>query len=87
VRISDLLGSPVRTEAGERLGRVHDVRADLGERTLRVTGLVVGKWGLLERLGLGAPGSAVRIRSHDVVPWKEVVRADRTGIVVRRGPE
>jgi sporulation protein YlmC with PRC-barrel domain len=87
VKISTLIGARVRTEGGERLGRVHDVRGELGPRSLKVTGLVVGKLGLLERLGLGAPGSGVRIRSRDVVPWKDVVRADRRGVVVRRGPD
>jgi sporulation protein YlmC with PRC-barrel domain len=86
VNVSDLLGSRVRTEAGESLGRVHDVRAELGARSLKVNGFVVGKWGLLERLGLGAPRSGVRIRSHDVIAWKDVVRADRRGVVVRRRP-
>ena len=86
MNVSDLLGSRVRTENGESLGRVHDVRAELGPRSLKITGLVVGRWGVLERLGLGAPGSGVRIRSRDVVPWKDVVRADRRGVVVRRPP-
>lgn len=86
MNVSDLLGSRVRTEDGESLGRVHDVRAELGPRSLKITGLVVGRWGVLERLGLGAPGSGVRIRSRDVVPWKDVVRADRRGVVVRRPP-
>ena len=86
MNVSDLLGLPVQTEDGDSLGRVHDVRAQLGARSLKVTGLVVGKWGLLERLGLGAPGTGVRIRSRDVVPWKDVVRADRRGVVIRRPP-
>ena len=80
---SDLIGLRVRTDDGRSLGRVFDIRAELGSRSLKVTGLVVGKWGLLERLGLGAPRSGVRIRSHDVVPWRDVVRADRGGVVVR----
>jgi sporulation protein YlmC with PRC-barrel domain len=87
VNVSDLVGLPVQDEDGGSLGRVHDVRAELRPRSLVVTGLVVGTWGLLERLGLGAPRSGVRIRSHDVVPWQDVVRADRRGVVVRRPPE
>ncbi len=85
MKLSQLLGLEVRTESGERLGRVHDVRADLRPRTLAVTGLVVGRLGLLERLGLGAPNSSARIRSHDVVAWKDVIRADRRGVIVRDG--
>jgi sporulation protein YlmC with PRC-barrel domain len=85
MRLSEILGLVVRTESGEELGRVHDVRAQLTSRSLKVTGLVVGPLGLLERLGLGAPESSARIRTHDVVSWGAVVRADRRGIVVRDG--
>ena len=81
--VSALLGLHVATESGERLGRVHDVRAELTPRTLKVTGLVVGRVGLLERLGFGAPNSGSRLRGHDVVPWSAVIRADRRGVVVR----
>jgi sporulation protein YlmC with PRC-barrel domain len=81
--LSDILGLKVETESGEKLGHVHDVRGELTSRTLRVTGLVVGGLGLLERLGLGAPESHDRIRSRDVVPWSRVVRVDRRGVVVR----
>jgi sporulation protein YlmC with PRC-barrel domain len=85
MRLSDLLSLEVRTESGETLGKVHDVRAELTTRSLRVTGLVVGRMALLERLGIGAPESAARIRSKDVVPWRAVLRADRRGVVVREG--
>lgn len=83
MKLSDLLGREVRSESGQKLGRVHDVRAELRPRTLVVTGLVVGRLGVLERLGLGAPRSGMRIRGHDVIAWKDVVRADRRGVVVR----
>jgi sporulation protein YlmC with PRC-barrel domain len=83
MRFTDLLDVEVRTESGERLGKVHDLRAERTPRTLKVTGLVVGVLGLLERLGIGAPESGARIRTHDVIPWSAVVRADRSGIVVR----
>jgi sporulation protein YlmC with PRC-barrel domain len=83
MKLSDVLGLSVRTESGERLGRVHDVRAELSSRSVRVTGLVVGGLGILERLGLGAPSSALRIRSDDVLEWSRVVRVDRRGVVVK----
>jgi sporulation protein YlmC with PRC-barrel domain len=82
-RLSDLLGVQVHTESGDHLGRVHDLRAELTSRSLQVTGLVVGRLGLLERLGIGAPESGARIRTRDVVPWSAVVRANRRTIVVR----
>jgi sporulation protein YlmC with PRC-barrel domain len=86
VKVSDLLGVPVRTESGERLGRVHDLRAELGAGAPKLTGVCVGRLGLLERLGIGAPTSAARVRTHDVIVWADVVRADRRGVIVRDGP-
>ena len=85
MRLSELLRANVRTESGEPLGRVHDVRAELTASSLRVTGIVVGRVGVIERLGIGAPKSGLRLRSHDVVPWSAVLRADRGGIVVEDG--
>ena len=87
MRLSDLLGLDVQTESGERLGRVYDVRAELTRQSLRLTGLVVGQAGLLERLGLGAPRTNTRIRVHDTLPWSAVIRADRRGVVVKDGTE
>ena len=83
MRVSDLLNVRVTTESGERLGRVHDLRGEQTPRTLKVTGLIVGWVGLLERLGIGAPESTERIRTRDVIPWSAVIRADRSQIVVR----
>jgi sporulation protein YlmC with PRC-barrel domain len=85
VRLSEVLGLDVRTESGDRLGHVHDLRGELSSRSLKVTGLVVGRLGVLERLGIGAPEASARIRTHDVLPWTAVVRADRGGIVVKDG--
>jgi sporulation protein YlmC with PRC-barrel domain len=85
VKLSDLLGLRVRTESGDDLGRVRDLRAELTAESVRVTGLVVGPLGILERLGFGDPRSRALARSHDIVPWSAVVRADRRGIVVRDG--
>jgi sporulation protein YlmC with PRC-barrel domain len=83
MRLSTLLGTQVSNESGDRLGTVRDLRAELTTRTLRVTGVVVGGLGLLERLGIGAPKSGARIRTKDVIPWDAVLRADARGIVVR----
>jgi sporulation protein YlmC with PRC-barrel domain len=85
VRVSDLIGVSVRTESGERLGRVHDLRAELTGKVPKVTGLCIGQLGLVERLGIGAPTSAARLRTHDVIAWTDVVRADRRGVIVRDG--
>jgi sporulation protein YlmC with PRC-barrel domain len=87
VRLSELLGLEVRTESGDSLGHVYDVRGELGARSLNVVGLVVGRRGLLERLGIAAPARRERLRTHDAVPWSAVVRADRRGVVVRDGTQ
>ena len=87
MRLSELLGLGVKTEGGERLGHVHDVRAELTGNALRITGLVVGPLGTLERLGIGAPQSHDRVHSRDAVPWSAIVRADRRGVVVKDGTE
>lgn len=85
MRLSRLLRADVRTESGEELGRVHDLRAELTASSARVTGLVVGRLGLLERLGIGAPRSAARVRVPDAIPWSAVVRVGRGTIVVKDG--
>ena len=83
MRLSELLGSQVTSVSGEELGHIFDVRGELGPRTLRVTGLVVGHVGLLERLGIGTPGRRERLRADDVIPWERVVRAGADGVVVQ----
>jgi sporulation protein YlmC with PRC-barrel domain len=87
MRVSELLDLEVRTESGQSLGRAHDLRAELTTRSVKVTGICVGPWGLLERLGVRSPESSGRAHAHEVVPWSAVLRADRRGIVVRDGTE
>jgi sporulation protein YlmC with PRC-barrel domain len=82
-RLSQLLGTPVRTESGRSLGRVRDVRAVIRPRTAVVTGLVVGRIGFLERLGIGSPEAKGRTERRDIVPWNVVISAARNQIVVR----
>jgi sporulation protein YlmC with PRC-barrel domain len=87
MRLSELLKLEVHTESGEDLGHVRDLRAELTRQSLKIEGLVVGRAGLLERLGIGAPESRMRIRTDDFVPWTAVVRVDGRGVVVRDGTE
>jgi sporulation protein YlmC with PRC-barrel domain len=83
--LSQFRGREVVTESGRGLGRCHDVRAELGASTLRVTGLVLGGRGRLEHFGIGAQASAspTRVRDAHVVPWGDVVRFEEDRIVVR----
>ena len=77
MRLGELLGREVVTESGERLGRVHDVQGELEEGRLRVTALVAGAPGILERLGVArGKGGARRAKRHGhaSIAWERVVR-------------
>ena len=78
MRLGELLGREVVTESGERLGHVHDVQGELDEGRLRVTALVAGAPGILERLGVGARGKGGARRAkrhgHAAIAWERVVR-------------
>jgi len=86
MRLSELLHRRVVTESGVRLGRVHDVRGELVDGHLRITGLAAGNLGVLERYGIGTHGSGgpaqAKVHGHHVIPWASVVRFGRV-IVVR----
>jgi sporulation protein YlmC with PRC-barrel domain len=82
-RLSHLLGTPVRTESGRSLGRVRDIRAVIRPRTVIVSGLVVGRIGFLERLGIGSPEAKGRTARRDLIPWNAVVRVTPNQVVVR----
>jgi sporulation protein YlmC with PRC-barrel domain len=79
---SDLIGCVVRTEGGEKLGRVHDLRAHAAPGGGWVLmGLVVGAAGLRARFG---PGEDDPVRSGgNVIPWEAVARLDEGLVVVR----
>ncbi len=85
MRLTDLLDRKVVTESGESLGRAFDFRAELTPRKLELTGIVVARQGLLERLGVVATSVSRRHsgRARGVVPWAGVVRYEKRTIVVR----
>ena len=82
---SSLKNRKIVTEDGRKLGRCHDLRGELTSSSLRVTGLVIGRKGLLEHFGIGAQASAspARLRDVDTVPWGAVVRIEGDRVVVR----
>jgi sporulation protein YlmC with PRC-barrel domain len=92
MRLSDLLEATIVAEDGETLGRVHDVRVRQLERAtgdgyrLRVVGLVTGRRGIRERLGIDTAGDRAPLAGRDVIAWKRVVSVDgeRGRVVVRR---
>ena len=75
----------VVTESGEHLGRVHDIRAELADGRLRVTGLAAGDLGVLERFGIGTHGSGgpsqAKVHGHEIIPWERVVRVGAEVVV------
>jgi hypothetical protein len=73
----------LRTESGQRRGRVFDLRATEVGGLWRVQELVVGRFGLLERLEAVRARRRRRTRGgHDTIPWDDVVRI-RASVVVR----
>ncbi len=93
LRLSSLIGSEARIEGGEKLGRVWDVRAErrpadaASDESWEVTGILVGRAGLLQRLGI-APGERLdppeaHVRSG-FVAWERVRRLEDGSIVCAR---
>jgi hypothetical protein len=92
MRVSELLGSKVKTESGEDLGHVYDVRAARDPRSSggahqkwRLKGLVVGKRGVLERFGVTGAKKEEPILPHDLVPWSAIVRVRAGEVIVEDG--
>ena len=86
MRLSELLGRKVVTESGVSHGQgARPPRRASGGR-LRVTGLVCGGHGFLERYGVGTGGSgganAAKVHGHPAIPWERVVRVGAE-IVIR----
>jgi sporulation protein YlmC with PRC-barrel domain len=82
IRASDLVGCEVRTIAGRRLGRVHDLRAETVDGGWQLTGLVVGRRGMLARLTGSEQEPLVR---GDLIPWQAVVSLESGLVTVRDG--
>jgi sporulation protein YlmC with PRC-barrel domain len=82
IRASDLIGCVVETQSGERLGRVHDLRAEADEGRLTLTGLVIGRGGMLARLTGSGPDPLV---SGDTIPWRAIASLSDGLVVVCDG--
>jgi sporulation protein YlmC with PRC-barrel domain len=76
ILMSQLLGLAVRDEAGESLGRVHDIRVRRRGEHFEVEGLLVGAGGIAARLGLRARG---------VIDWADVRAVEQDALVVSSG--
>jgi sporulation protein YlmC with PRC-barrel domain len=89
--LSDLLEAEVKTEDGESLGRVHDIRVERMQRRspegyrLKVVGLVIGGRGVRERLGLDASRTPEPIVDRELIEWDRIIEVDGAeGCVVIR---
>lgn len=81
MRFTTLVGIPVISADGRRLGRLMDLRCEREPGTHEysvVSAIIFGRVGWLERLGL-------RIPKQDVAAWKYVESFDRREI--RMSPE
>jgi sporulation protein YlmC with PRC-barrel domain len=94
MRLSELLSCEVRDEAGESLGHVFDVRVARDPRSRKgagqqwhLTGLLVGRRGLLQRFGFSHSGPAGPRHKRDAIPWNAVLGIKRGVITVRSGTE
>jgi hypothetical protein len=91
MRLSDIVGARVFTESGRKLGRVHEVRVtrrspgsdDHTQLGWLVAGVVVGKRGLLERLGVRGAKRGDPTIGSDVLPWDDIVSIEDGRAVVR----
>ena len=90
--LSDLLEAVICDEEGKELGRVHDVRVRRLERRspegyrLRILGLVTGRRGIRERLGLDTGRTAKPTVDREFIAWERVVEVDAgAGRVTVRG--
>jgi sporulation protein YlmC with PRC-barrel domain len=81
IRASELIGSVVCSESGERLGRVHDLRAHREDGQWLLVGLVIGPRGLFARFTGGEEDAP--IRAGRVIPWEAITRLEDGLVTVR----
>jgi hypothetical protein len=84
VWIADLIGSHVRAQTGESLGRLVEVRATR-EPPFRVTTILMGPAGWLDRLQARRVARLIGIRSEPhAISWRRVARVQKDGELVLR---
>jgi sporulation protein YlmC with PRC-barrel domain len=80
IRASDLIGCELRTESGQRLGHVHDLRVERADDDWHLSGLVLGRRGISTRLvGTGADP----LIGGEVIAWEAVRRIVDGCVIVR----
>jgi hypothetical protein len=91
MRLSELLGSRVVTESGDKLGHVFDVRvrrdprssAERADQKWKVDALLYGSRGIVHRFGMLAVKRLIPSDRGDEVSWRDVVAVDPGRITVR----
>jgi sporulation protein YlmC with PRC-barrel domain len=83
IRLSELLGKEVVTESGWSLGHVFDVRVEVGGKTPKVLGLVVGAPGMRRRLYGEARRRVATTLAEGAVPWEAVQAIEEKRIQVK----
>jgi sporulation protein YlmC with PRC-barrel domain len=86
IRASDLTGCVVRTESGEKVGRVHDLRLQEGRgETWHLHGIVVGRSGMFKRLGIRGARDSAPLIGGGLVAWEAITRIEEGVITIRDG--
>jgi sporulation protein YlmC with PRC-barrel domain len=88
LRVSGLLRSRLATSSGADLGRIWDIRAErqtkLADERVneawRVIGLITGRMGWMERIGVSAEGDAST--GEAFIPWESVLEIGSGTIVI-----
>lgn len=75
IAISSLLLQKVKTKSGKSFGRVFDIKVTQVKNRYRVTHIVCGTRGLLERLGM-------RKSVQEEISWTRVKKISQVGIIV-----
>jgi sporulation protein YlmC with PRC-barrel domain len=89
MRLSDLLGAMVVTEAGWPLGHVVDLRAEEHGNRVALTHLLVGRQAFAQRLfGTRSAEGGRATAPHEAVPWDAVVDVEPgRKVIVKEGTE
>jgi sporulation protein YlmC with PRC-barrel domain len=93
IRLSDMLNLPVLDESGKRLGHVFDVRVRRRSGSSRrkanqrwtVEGLLIGRRGLHDRLGIQGSRRRNPLHEREMVLWSAVLEIGESEIRVRDG--
>lgn len=93
MRLSDLVGAEVVEQGGKRIGHVFDIRVrrragsatDSASQQWRIVGLVLGRRGLWERLGLARPLHNTVVMKRDLLAWDQVDSVNDGRVVARAG--